>query len=119
MDKSKTLHGLLLKYVQAFMVQTAHTAIANACGTLDQRLSRWILMAHDRVGGDVIALTHEFLSLMLSVRRAGVTETLSSLSRQRLIKTGRGQIAVLNRKALERVAGDLYCVPEAEYQRLI
>jgi CRP-like cAMP-binding protein len=119
MDKSKTLHGLLLKYVQAFMVQTAHTAIANACGTLDQRLSRWILMAHDRVGGDVIALTHEFLSLMLSVRRAGVTETLSSLSRQRLIKTGRGQITVLNRRALERVAGDLYGVPEAEYQRLI
>ena len=73
--KSAGMHGIMLKYVQAFMTQTAHTAICNARSHIDQRLSRWILMAHDRTS-DTIPLTHEFLSLMLGVRRAGVTEAL-------------------------------------------
>jgi hypothetical protein len=115
---SRTLHVMLLKYVQAFMVQTAHTAIANAQANIEQRLARWILMAHDRVSGNVLPLTHEFLSLMLAVRRAGVTEALQNLAKQRLIKTGRGEIVVLNRRGLERAAGALYGVPEAEYRRL-
>jgi CRP-like cAMP-binding protein len=119
MEVSKTLHGLLLKYVQAFMVQTAHTAIANARATLGQRLARWVLMADDRVPGGTLPLTHEFLSLMLGVRRAGVTEALQSLAGRRLIATGRGQIVVLNRKGIERTAGDLYGTPEMEYRRLI
>jgi CRP-like cAMP-binding protein len=119
MEDSKTLHGLLLRYVQAFMVQTAHTAIANARATLDQRLARWVLMADDRIPGGKLPLTHEFLSLMLGVRRAGVTEALHSLSGRRFIATGRGEIVVLNRKGLERKAGDLYGTPETEYRRLI
>jgi CRP-like cAMP-binding protein len=118
MATSTTLHGTL-KFVQVFMVQTAHTAIANAQARLDARLARWILMAHDRIRGSTLPLTHEFLALMLGVRRAGVTEALQSLSDQRLIKTGRGQIVVLNRRGIERTAGDLYGVPEAEYRRLI
>ena len=86
MSASQTLHSLLLKFVQVFMVQTAHTAIANARGHIDQRLARWILMAHDRTGDNTLPLTHEFLSLMLGVRRAGVTEALQSLKRQKLIE---------------------------------
>jgi CRP-like cAMP-binding protein len=119
MATSTTLHGMLLKFVQVFMVQTAHTAIANARAKLDERLARWILMAHDRVRGKRLPLTHEFLALMLGVRRAGVTEALQSLSNQRLIKTARGEIVVLDRRGIERTAGDLYGVPEAEYRRLI
>ncbi len=119
MDASKTLHKLLLKYVQAFTIQTTHTAIANARARLDERLARWILMAHDRVPGDTLPLTHEFLSLMLAVRRPGVTEALQALARQKLIENGRGYIIVRNRKGIERTAGDLYGVPEAEYRRLI
>jgi CRP-like cAMP-binding protein len=68
----------LLKFVQAFLVQTSHTAIANAHARLDERLARWILMAHDRVGRPSIPLTREFLALMLGVRRAGVTQSLQS-----------------------------------------
>ena len=119
LEASRTLHVMLLKYVQVFMVQTAHTAIANAQAKIEQRLARWILMAHDRVSGDVLLLTHEFLSLMLAVRRAGVTEALQNLSKRRLIKTAVGEIVVLNRKGIERTAGALYGVPEAEYRRLI
>jgi CRP-like cAMP-binding protein len=116
---SATLHASLLKYVQAFLVQTSHTAIANARAKLEERLSRWILMAHDRVGAETLLLTHEFLALMLGVRRAGVTEALHILTMRGLIEASRGQIIVRNRKALERSAGESYGVPEAEYRRLI
>ena len=119
MDASVTLRSLLLKFVQVFMVQTAHTAIANARAHIDQRLARWILMAHDRTRDDTLPLTHEFLALMLGVRRAGVTEALQSLKRQKLIDTGRNQIVVRDRKGIERMAGSSYGVPEKEYRRLI
>jgi CRP-like cAMP-binding protein len=119
MDASATLRSLLLKFVQVFMVQTAHTAIANARAHIDQRLARWILMAHDRIRHDTIPLTHEFLALMLGVRRAGVTEALQSLKQKKLIDTGRNQIIVLNRRGIEQAAGNSYGVPEKEYRRLI
>jgi len=117
--KSSTLRDLLLRFVQAFMVQTAHTAIANARGTLTERLARWLLMAHDRVPGNEIALTHEFLSLMMAVRRPGVTEALQSLEGAGLIQCARSRITVLDRKGIEKVAGAYYGVPEAEYRRLM
>ena len=119
MDASVPLRNHLLKFVQVFMVQTAHTAIANARSHIDQRLARWILMAHDRTRDNTLPLTHEFLALMLGVRRAGVTEALQSLKRQKLIDTGRNQIVVRNRKGLEQKAGKSYGVPENEYRRLI
>src|SRR5258708_25040265 len=79
---SLSLRDALLKYVQAFGVQTSHTAISNAQSRLDVRLARWLLMAHDRIGNDTLPLTHEFLSLILAVRWAGVTGTLTSLRTQ-------------------------------------
>jgi CRP-like cAMP-binding protein len=119
MKASESLRTLLLKFVQVSMVQTAHTAIANARAHIDQRLARWILMAHDRIRDNTLPLTHEFLSLMLGVRRAGVTEALQSLKRHKLIDSGRNQIVVLNREGLERRAATSYGVPENEYRRLI
>jgi CRP-like cAMP-binding protein len=119
MQTSDSLHTLLMKYVQVFMVQTTHTAIANARAQIDRRLARWLLMAHDRTGNKTLPLTHEFLALMLGVRRPGVTEALQSLKRQKLIETRRNQIVVLNRNGLEKAAGNSYGVPEKEYRRLI
>jgi CRP-like cAMP-binding protein len=114
-----SLRNLLLKFVQVFMVQTAHTAVANARAHIDQRLARWILIAHDRMGDNNLWLTHEFLALMLGLRRAGVTEALQSLKRQKLIDTGRNQVIVCNRKGIERMARGSYGGPEKEYRRLI
>jgi CRP-like cAMP-binding protein len=119
MEESRSMHGLFLKYVQAFMAQTAHTAIANARAKLPERLARWLLMAHDRIPGNRLGLTHEFLSLMLAVRRAGVTEALHVLESKELIESSRGEIVVRNRKGLEKIAGFFYGVPEAEYRRLM
>jgi CRP-like cAMP-binding protein len=119
MVASASLRALLLRYVQTFLMQTAHTAVANARATLPQRLARWLLMAHDRVAHDKLVLTHEFLSLMMGVRRAGVTEALHELGRLRLTKATRGEITILNRRGIEKVAGSYYGVPEAEYRRLV
>src|SRR5947207_11806396 len=116
---SQSLRDSLLKYVQAFGVQTTHTAISNAQSRMDVRLARWILMAHDRIGDDTLPLTHEFLSLMLGVRRPGVTDALNALRKQGLISYKRGEITVHGRKGLERAAGEAYGIPEAEYRRLI
>ena len=96
----------------------SHTALANACHVIEQRLARWLVMCHDRVDGDDLSTTHEFLSVMLGVRRAGVSETLQSLEDRGLISATRGRLTVLDRAGLEAAAGDSYGVPEAEYARL-
>ena len=118
-EESATLHRVLLKFVQAFTVQTAHTAVANARAKVPERLARWILMAQDRLGDVALPLTHEFLALMLGVRRSGVTEALIDLRRRKLIDANRGEVVVRNRKGLERLAGNFYGLPEQEYRRLI
>jgi CRP-like cAMP-binding protein len=119
MGASPSLRDSLLKYAQAFGIQTTHTAICNAQSRLDQRLARWLLMAHDRLGADYLPLTHEFLSLMLGVRRAGVTESMNALQKQELISTVRGGITIRSRKGVERIAAETYGIPESEYRRLI
>jgi CRP-like cAMP-binding protein len=119
MAASPTLHGLLLRYVESTIIQMAHSALANGRHNLGQRLARWLLMSQDRLERDEIPLTHEFLSLMLGVRRPGVTEALHVLEGEHIIKAVRGSITILDRAKLEDAARDSYGVPEAEYERLI
>jgi CRP-like cAMP-binding protein len=119
MDASASLRALLLRYVNVFMIQIAATALADGRYGLEQRLARWLLMSHDRTTGDSLPLTHDFLSLMLGVRRAGVTQALHVLEGEHLIKATRGLITVLDRERLEERAAGSYGVPEAEYRRLM
>ncbi len=116
---SSTLRDLLLRYAQAFAIQVSFTALANGRYTIDERLSRWLLMCHDRVDDNVVSLTHEFLALMLGVRRAGVTTALQILEGAHIIKASRGRIEILDRGELLEAAGDSYGLPEAEYERLM
>jgi CRP-like cAMP-binding protein len=119
MKQSPSLRALVLKSAQAFMIQTAHTALANGRAKLEERLARWLLMAHDRLDSDAVPLTHEFLAVMLGVRRAGVTVALHSFERRGMITTRRGQLTLVNRAAIEQVAGSFYGIPEAELKRLM
>lgn len=119
MEASAGLRRVLLNFAQTFMTQTAQTALANGRANLEERLARWILMAHDRVDGDGLMLTHEFLSIMLGVRRAGVTVAVRALEERGLIRHDRGRIVLVDREGLEVVSGKSYGVPEAEYRRLI
>lgn len=119
MQESPTLRAFLLAYAHAFSMQVAGTALANAQFTVEQRLARWLLMCADRVGPTKIALTHETLSVMLGVRRAGVTVALNHLEGLKAIVTRRVGIDVADRTVLLGVAGDAYGMPEAEYLRLL
>jgi CRP-like cAMP-binding protein len=119
MGQSSTLRPLLMQYVQAFTIQTAHTALANGRSKLEARLARWLLMCHDRADGDDLGLTHEFLSLMLGVRRTGVTLALHLLEAKGLIQSKRKRILIVDRAGLEEAAAGSYGTPEAEYRRLI
>jgi CRP-like cAMP-binding protein len=117
--QSPDLQNLLLRYVQTFTVQAAQGSAANAHYEVPQRLSRWLLMCHDRVSGDLLELTHEFMAMMLGVRRAGVTVALHTLEGTGAIRASRGRVMVLDRERLEELAGDCYGRPEAEYRRII
>jgi CRP-like cAMP-binding protein len=119
MEKRPGIRATFLRYAQALMVQTAQTAIANASATIEERLARWLLMAHDRSDSEELTLVHEFLALMLGVHRPGVTIAIHSLEGRKLIRGERGKIIVLNRKGLEQLANAAYGVPEAEYERLL
>ncbi|HZQ41263.1 MAG TPA: Crp/Fnr family transcriptional regulator, partial [Rhizomicrobium sp.] len=116
---SEGLRALMLKWAHGFMIQTAHTALANGRAKLEQRLARWLLMAHDRMIGDAVPLTHEFLAVMLGVRRAGVTVAIHGFERRGLVTTRRGQLTVVNRVGIEQIAGSFYGTPEAELRRLL
>jgi CRP-like cAMP-binding protein len=117
--KSANLRSMFLAFTQAFVVQTTQTALANARGIVEGRLARWLLMAHDRLDGNELPLTHEFLALMLGVRRAGVTTALQKLEGDGLVLAKRGMISVEDRPGLITLADRFYGVAEAEYRRLI
>jgi CRP-like cAMP-binding protein len=118
MAESPALHGVLLRYIQTFMAQTAHTLLANTTRRMDERLARWLLMTRDRLDGDDLPLTQTFLSNMLGANRPGITLAVRALGAAGLIRHVRGRITVLDRAGLEAAAGGSYGTPEAEYARL-
>jgi len=119
LDESTSLRSVLLRYVHVFAAQMAETALANAKGSITHRLARWLLMAHDRTAGDELRLTHEFLSAMLDVRRAGVTIALHDLDSRGLISITRKSIVIKSRAGLEAATDGLYGMAERELARLL
>lgn len=116
---SPVLLEILLPYIQTLITQTSFTALSNVNQSIEERLARWLLMCHDRIDGDEIPLTHEFLSIMLAVQRPSVTTALHILEGNGFIRAKRGQITVLDREALIEFADGTYGAPEAEYLRLL
>lgn len=119
LDHSPQLKALLLRYVQAFFAQISQSVACNGRHTLEQRLARWMLMAHDCVEGDELLLSHEFLAMMLARRRAGVTTALGALKSAGLISNSHGRIVVRDRKGLEAAACECYRTVRQEFQRLL
>jgi CRP-like cAMP-binding protein len=108
----------MLRYVHVFMMQLANTVLANSA-RIEQRLARWLLMYQDRIRGVSLAVTHQALSSMLGVRRAGITEAIHVLEGRKMIRSQRGLINILDRPRLEMMTAGSYGGPEAEYRRLI
>jgi CRP-like cAMP-binding protein len=118
-DQSQSLRKLLLRYTQVQFIEAVQTAFVNASYQIEVRLARWVLMCHDRVDGDELTMTHDFVAMMLGVQRSSATLAVQALEGLRLIKARRGRMTVLDRQGLIALADDGYGLPEAEYARLI
>ena len=119
LEASDSLRHLMQRYAHVFMGQITQTALANGTAKIEVRLARWLLMAQDRQHGDKLHVTHDFIAVILGVRRPGITDALQELEAKGLIRCERAVIRVLKRKGLLRVAGGAYGMPEAEYERLL
>lgn len=119
MGERPAVRVALLAYIHVLAIQTAQTALSNAAYRVEQRLARWLLMCHDRVDGNELPLIHEFVSIMLGVRRASVTTALHLLEEKRLISSERACILIRDREALEKLAGASYGEPETLYESVI
>lgn len=118
-DRNKGMRDVLLRYTQALIAQISQTTGCNSLHTLDQRLARWLLEAQDRVESDDLKLTQEFISNMLGVRRAGVTQAAQKLQEKGLIRYHRGHVQILDQQGLESLSCECFRVIRDEYDRLL
>ena len=119
MGASPALVGVLLRYALAFQAQVTMTAACNARHAIEQRLARWLLIAHDRADGDEFPMTHEFMAMMLGVRRPGVSLAAGVLQKAGLIRYARGRMAVTDRHGLEAAGCECYHTARREFARLL
>jgi CRP-like cAMP-binding protein len=114
----RQFRSLLLRYTQVLFNQVAQSAACNRAHAIEQRCARWLLMTHDRVTGDVLPLTHEFLGYMLGVRRESVSVAAEALQRSGLIEYRRGKISIRDRPGLEAASCECYAVVRASLDAL-
>jgi CRP-like cAMP-binding protein len=111
------LREMLGRYIHALFTQVSQSAACISSHQVDKRLSRWLIMTHDRAPGDAFEMKHEFMAMMLGVTRAVVTRAAGSLQRKKMIRYTRGQVTVLDRRRLEATACECYGVVKEEYAR--
>jgi CRP-like cAMP-binding protein len=118
-EENKELRDVLLRYTQAFIAQISQTTACNRLHVLEQRLARWLLEAQDRIDRNELVLTQEFISDMLGVRRAGVTQAAQKLQENGLIQYHRGHVRILDQQGLEAASCECFRVLRYEYDRLL
>jgi len=119
MDENPMLRQLLMNYIQALLVQSSQTTLCNARHSLEGRLARWLLLSRDRLDSDTVPLTHDLFSIMLGVRRAGVTTALERLALRGAVQKARGRVEIVDRALIERMSCECYQIIVKEHQRLI
>lgn len=118
-DERPLLRAAVLRYAQYQSEDLAQSVACNRLHALEARCARWLLATHDRVTGDEFALTHEFMSMMLGVRRAGVTVVMGALQAAGIIRSTRGRVHVLDRPRLEQVSCGCHRLTRAARERLL
>lgn len=118
-ERRGALFDISKRYAQAFLTQVSQSAACNRVHPVDQRLCRWILMSHDRVGSDTLMLTHDVMAQMLGVRRASVSIVAGMLRKAGFIRYTRGLLTVVDRPGLEASACECYAEVRAETERLL
>jgi len=108
MERRGAFYVLLTRYAQALLGVIMQSTACNAVHTVEQRLARWLLMAHDRMGTVAFPLTQEFVAMMLGVARPTVTVVAGTLQKAKLITYQRGTVTILDRKKLEGASCECY-----------
>jgi len=118
-ERSRTLNRVVLLYAHAFFNQVAQSAACAHLHRVEQRCCRWLLMTRDRMPSGDFLLTHEFLGMMLGVRRTTVTDVMGSLKRAGLVRYRRGHVTILDHHALQQRACECYELSRLEFDRLL
>ena len=116
--ESQAIRDTIVRYGEMLLIQVQQTAACNALHDVEERLSRWLLQARDRVDENTIRLTHEFLSQMLGVRRPTVTVVARTLQEAGLIRYHRGHIEIVDRRGLEARACECYSVIRRQIDKI-
>jgi hypothetical protein len=117
LKRGGSLRGVLLAYAHSLFTLVSQSAACVTSHAVDKRLSRWLLMTHDRAPGDEFEMKHEFMAMMLGVTRSVVTRAAVRLQNEKMIRYTRGRVTVLDRDRLEATACECYGVVKAEYAR--
>lgn len=117
-ENDRGVRSLFNRYVHAVVVNGSQSAACNALHNTQERFCRWLLMTSDGVGSDEFALTHEYLAVMMGVRRASVTEVAVKMRGGGLIDYRRGRVKILDREGLEACSCECYRRTKDEYERL-
>jgi CRP-like cAMP-binding protein len=118
-DENPRVRAVMLRFTEDLLNLSSQTAGCNRLHSVEQRSARWLLMASDRAGSNVLPLTQEFLAAMLGVRRSGVSEAASELQRSGLIRYRRGEITIIDRAGLEATACECYGLDKQRAERLL
>jgi CRP-like cAMP-binding protein len=117
-EENASFRHRCLRHVEMLMVQTSQVAACNARHNLPERMARWLLMVRDRVDSDDLPMTHEFLSVMLGVRRSGISVAASTLQAGGLIRQSRGHISILDHDGLAAASCDCYRLIQQQSDRI-
>lgn len=113
------LRSLIEKYTNGLLASAAQSLACIRFHRVEERCARWLLVCHDSVGEPNFELTHEFLSNMLGVRRAGVSEAVGALHDAGLIRSVRGRFTILDRAGLEAASCECYRVVRQEMDSVV
>jgi CRP-like cAMP-binding protein len=119
LERGGHFRQLIGRATRAFFLQVALVAACNRLHGAEQRMARWLLMAHDRVSADEVLLTHELLAEMLGATRPTATLALGALQQAGLVRTAWGRITILDRGGLEAASCECYAATQLEYERLL
>jgi CRP-like cAMP-binding protein len=118
-DKGKAFHEVMLRYLNILIAQISQSSICNRFHSMNEALSRWLLMVQDRVDSDSLNLTHETISHTLGVPRTAVTGAALELQRAGAIRYMRGNISILDRTKLEEKSCECYRIVRDELDHFL
>jgi len=115
--RSRAFQVLVDRYTQTLFCQVSQTAACNRFHASEERLSRWLLMHHDRIHSDHLTITQASLGQMLGTRRSTISVSAGSLQRAGLIRFARGRVTILDRRGLEALSCECYTIIKSEFER--